>query len=429
MHRRIASLALVLIVGVAGFAQKSGKSQLSYKLLSIDVAGVRRNTPDEVIAASGLKLGQLVGEEDFKRASEKLGSTGLFTNLAFTYRYSQDGCKVEFQISENPDLVPIVFDNLVWFSDSDLISQLHARLPLFSGRLPVSGGLADDVVDALNALLSQKNISGKAEYIRGANLDGPVNSYIYSLKLHPVLIRNTEFPGATAEVLPGLQAAAKALTGQDFSRSKLEPQEKFNFLPVYLARGYLKASFSGAEVKIAQDGARTLVDVSLPSDSGKQYKVTAMQWQGNGVFPSEKLQELVHLKTGEPANAVQLQDDVEAVHELYGTKGYLFARVDPTPTLNDADSTVAYELNVTEGEQYRMGDLQLDGLPPDATAKMAAQWQMKKGEPYDKSYLQKFFNVMYRDVGLRKPYNVVPKESINQQDKTVSVALHFMPKT
>jgi multiple sugar transport system permease protein len=36
--------------------------------------------------------------------------------------------------------------------------------------------------------------------------------------------------------------------------------------------------------------------------------------------------------------------------------------------------------------------------------------------------------LMYRDVGLRAPMNVVPKQSINQQDKTVSVSLHFVPK-
>jgi hypothetical protein len=42
--------------------------------------------------------------------------------------------------------------------------------------------------------------------------------------------------------------------------------------------------------------------------------------------------------------------------------------------------------------------------------------------------MQRFFKIMYRDVGLRAPMNVVPKQSINQQDKTVSVSLRFMPK-
>jgi len=75
-----------------------------------------------------------------------------------------------------------------------------------------------------------------------------------------------------------------------------------------------------------------------------------------------------------------------------------------------------------------MGDLTIDGIPAQNADKMAEQWQLKKGQPYDKSYLQKFFKIMYHDVGLKVPYNVVPKESIDQDEKTVSVALHFVPK-
>jgi hypothetical protein len=60
---------------------------------------------------------------------------------------------------------------------------------------------------------------------------------------------------------------------------------------------------------------------------------------------------------------------------------------------------------------------------------MAAQWQMKKGAPFDNSYLGKFFELIYRDVGLQVPYQVIPKQSVNPQDRTVSVALQFVPKS
>jgi outer membrane protein assembly factor BamA len=422
------SLFLVFLLCVAVSGQKAGKAKLSYKLLSIRVTGASEFKEDQVISASGLKLGQYAGESDFQQAMRRLGNTGLFTNLTYSYHYSPDGCDVEFQIAENTELVPIVFDNFVWFSDDDLISQLHGQLPLFNGRLPVAGNLADQVVDSLNAILVLRKIAGKAQYVRAGKADGPVDSYIYKINFHPVLIRNVDFPGAEPTELPALNAAAKQLSGQEYLRTKMRPQKKFNLLPVYLARGYLKASISDAQAKVAEDGPRTLVDVSFSVVPGRQYKLAGIQWQGNAVFPAEKLQELVHLKAGEPANALQLNDDIEAVKKLYGTKGYLFARVDPAPEMDEEQATVKYQLIVTEGDLYRMGDLELDGLDPDASKKMAAQWQLKKGDPYDNSYLPRFFSIMYRDIGLRRPYNVVRKESVNQQDKTVSVALHFMPK-
>lgn len=424
MCRRVAPFLLLSLVCAAAAAQNSAKSKLSYKLMSIHVKGATQLTEDQIIAASGLKIGQIAGDNDFKQAMQKLGETGLFTDLEYSYHYSSEGCDLEFQITENSDLAPIAFDNFVWFSDDELIGLLRARLPLFSGRLPVNGNLADQVANSLNAILDQRKIPGKAQYLRAA--DGAVPPYVYWIAFHPVLVRNIDFPGASAAELPALQAVAKPLAGQPFSRAKIRPQE--TFAPVYLRLGYLKVNFGDAHANIAEDGPRTLVDVSFPVMPGRQYKLVGLNWHGNTVVPTEKLQQFVHAKSGDPANAVQLDEDIGAVRKLYGTKGYLFARVDPTPTMDDANSTVEYALNVTEGDQYRMGDLILDGLDADAMKRMTEQWQMRKGDPYDNSYLPRFFSITYRDVGLRRPYDVVRKESINQQDKTVSVALHFMPK-
>jgi outer membrane protein assembly factor BamA len=409
-------------------AQSAGKAKLSYKLLSIHVKGLDHFKDDQIITASGLKLGQFAGEDEFKQAAQKLGETGLFSNLTYSYQYSPAGCNLELQVAENDKLVPIVFDNFVWFSDEELVGLLHSRLPLFEGRLPLGGSLADQVSDSLNAILAERKISGQAEYLNVGRLNGPIDSYVYRVRLHPIVVRKTDFPGAAgAEILP-LQAAAEPLMGQDYLRTKMRPQEKLNFLPVYLARGYLKATFADAQAKVAEDGAQTLVDVSFPVTPGLQYTLTAIQWSGNAVFPADKLQELIHLKTGEPANAVQLNQDLDQIHNLYGTQGYLFAEVAPTPVMDDTHSAVSYQLNVSEGDLYRMGELQMDGLDPQASNKIAAQWQMKKGDAYDNSYLPRFFKTMYRDVGLHGSYNVVPKQSVNQQDKTVSVTLHFMPK-
>jgi outer membrane protein assembly factor BamA len=141
------------------------------------------------------------------------------------------------------------------------------------------------------------------------------------------------------------------------------------------------------------------------------------------------LRELVRLKQGEPANSVELADDLQQIRKLYGTKGYLFAQVEAAPSLDDSAATVAYQLNVAEGDMYRMGELSIDGVPQENAQKMLAQWQMKKGDAYDSSYPQRFFSLMYRDFGLHGSYAVVPKEKIDRQEKVVNMALHFVPKS
>lgn len=426
--RRLALLLSILLSTCLARGQNAGKTKVSYKLLSIHVKGLNHYRQEEVVSATGLQLGRDAQEQDFKQAVQMLGESGMFNEVAYSYEYSTSGCKLEIQVSENDKLVPILFDNFVWFSDEELLKLLHSRIPLFEGRLPLGGGMADEVSTALNAILAEKKISGESDYLRAGKMNGPIDSYIYRLNLHPVLVRNTEFPGAASAELPSLQTNAKPLAGQDYLRTKMRPQEKLNFLPVYLARGYLKAEFAEAEAKIAQDGPPTLVDVSFPVTPGIQYKLTNIEWAGNSVFRAQELQELVHLKTGEPANAVELDADLDAIHKLYGTKGYLEANVKAMPELNESNATVNYQLAVNEGAIYHMGELLIDGLNEDATKKMQLQWQMKKGDPYDDSYLSRFFKTMYHDIGLSRSFKVIPKATVNSEDKTVAVALHFVPK-
>lgn len=427
-RRRALPFSLLFLVSLAALGQNAGKPQVSYKLLSIHVKGLTHFKPEQVVSASGLQLGRNAQEQDFKQAAQMLGETGMFTDVAYSYEYSASGCNLEIQVSENDKLVPILFDNFVWFSDDELLSQLHSRIPLFEGHLPLGGGMADEVSTALNAILSEKKISGESTYLRAAAMNGPIDSYIYKVNLHPVLVRNIDFPGASPAELPALQQAAKQLAGQDYLRTKMRPQEKLNLLPVYLARGYLKAQFAEAQAKIASAGPPTLVDVSFPVTPGIQYTLTNIDWAGNSAFRAQELKELVHVKPGEPANAVQLDADLEAMRKLYGTKGYLEAQVKAMPQMDEGKATVNYQLAILEGPVYHMGDLVIDGLSPDATSKMERQWQLKKGDAYDESYLYRFFKTMYHDIGLSQSFKVIPKATVNPQDKTVAVALHFVPK-
>jgi len=396
--------------------------------MSVHVKGLERIQESDVVRASGLQLGQNATEREFQQVVQKLGDTGLFTAVAYTYHYTAVGADLELQVRESPKLVPVRFDNFVWFSDEELLSWLRSRVPLFDGKLPLNGSLDDQVADALNSILAEHKISGHAEGLQHGPLNAPTSCYTYAVKFHPVIVRNVEFPGAGPADVSALQAAAKPILGQEYLRSAIRPRQELDLLPVYLARGYLKAQFAESKAKIVDDGPRTLVDVSFPVTPGLQYRTTRVQWTGTSAFPAEKLQSMIHLPPGQPANAVQLRNDLDAMKKLYATKGYLTASVTPRPLMDDAAATVAYNLEVFEGDVFHMGELQTDGINQSAATRLEAQWQMKKGDVFDDSYLHRFFEVLYHDFGLSHSYSVVPKQTVDRQQKTVNITLHFVPK-
>jgi outer membrane protein insertion porin family len=401
-------------------------SPSAFKLVSIEVTGSKRYPPAEIIAASGLQIGQTVSEADFKVASQHLGDTGAFRDIAYSFEYSPDGTKLELQLTDSDQFVPARFDNFVWQSDKELLKQLQERVPLFQGQLPVAGNLADQVSDALQALLIEHKINGRADYLRFAHGDGPIEAFDFSVSGPNIRIGNVEFTGAGPSELPLLQAAARKVQGGDYLRSVLRVRQDKDLLPVYLARGYLKAAFDDAQAKVVQQSPdETVVDVTFPVHPGFQYKLTNVQWTGNTVFPAGQLEALIHLRASEPPDAIQLANDLEAVRSLYGTRGYMAASVEPVPQMDDSQATVSYQLQVREGDLYHMGELEIQGLDTRTANRLEGNWQLRQGEPFDASYPDRFAKESLKVLSLQGEWNVSIHATPNEKDKTVDVTVRF----
>jgi len=401
----------------------------AFKLISIRTTGTKRYKSEEIIAATGLQLGQTVSEDDFKRAARLLGETGAFSDVLYSFQYSTEGTKLELQVQDAERFVPVRFDNLVWFSDQELLDQLRAQVPLFQGQIPIAGDLADQVSNALQALLITRNLQGRADYLRAVHEDGPIEAFVFTVTGPQIHIRNIAFAGAGPSELPLLEAAARKVQGADFSRSILRTQEDKNLLPVYLEHGYLKAAFGDAQAKVVQDSPQeTTVDVTFPVDPGRQYKLTALDLTGNKSFPTDTLRPLIHAQLNQPANAVQIETDIAAMKKLYGTRGYMAASIQPKPEMDDANSTVKCLLQIHEDDVYAMGDLEIRGLDSRTTARLQDDWKLRGGDPYDSSYAKRFLDQADKEISLMGDWNASVRESLNHEEKTVDVTLRFDPK-
>jgi outer membrane protein assembly factor BamA len=206
-------------------------------------------------------------------------------------------------------------------------------------------------------------------------------------------------------------------------------QAEKNFLPVFLARGYLKAAVATPQSKVVEETPEgTLIDVTFPITPGILYKVSGVQLSGNkDVFPVEKLRELLHLQPGQPANAVQADQDVDALKKLYGTRGYMGVKIRVMPEMNDLDSTVRYALQFQEGSIYKMGDLEVRGLDSKATDRMLAAWRLLAGETYNSDYPRQFLDSISGQYPADQ-WKITVHETPEDQDKTVDVSLHFDPR-
>ena len=429
--------ALILLLLLASYTSLTGQTRkrsaakavpANFKLQSVKVAGSRRYKPEDVVAATGLQMEQPVADDDFKRATQRLGETGAFSNVAYTYEYSGPEATLELQVTDADQFVPARFDNFVWLPEQELRARLHRLTPLFNGELPLSGNLPDQVSDDLQAFLTENNLAGRVTYLKAGIENGPVEAIVFSVSDVDVRIREVAFSGAGEGELPALQTAAERLEGEEFSRAALEELVEKYLLPVYRSRGYLKATISDPQTKVGQsDVKQTEVNVTFRVDPGRQYQLADIQLVGAKVIPAENLREQIRLQAGKPANAVRLEKDLAAIVKLYGTHGYMAASIHPTPVLDDAAATVSYRITVQEGEQYHMGDLDIRGLDSRSTDRLQLKWKLHPGDAYDSSYAGQFAEEARSQ--LAGEWDVTVHETPDAKEKTVDVTLRFDRKS
>lgn len=442
-------LAIALSVLVAGSSPVAAEAQAqtsstsspmpasAYKLIAVNVTGSKRYTSQEVAAASGLPVGTIAHEEDFKKAARQLGESGAFAKVAYTFTYSVAGTKLEFQVSDAAQFVPVRFTDFVWFTDEDLRRKLHQRIPLYDGTLPMSGRMTGEVSDVLQAMLVENGIPGVVEYHPVNGADGHAAAIEYNVAGISIRIHQVEFVGAGAAELPLLQAAAQKLIDREYSRAYMANFIEHGILPIFHDRGYLTASCARGDPKVVKvpppelyenRQPPTFVQVTFLITPGTQYKLTGWQWSGNKEISTSELQPFIHGKTGEAASTLKLEDDLRAVQALYGSRGYVTATIKADAEFEDVAGTVAYQLIVTEGAVYHMGDLEFRGIDNNLTARLRSAWKLHPGDVYDASYLEAFLPLARKLLPATMDWEVTPHVTALVRDKTVDVDLQYTAK-
>jgi outer membrane protein assembly factor BamA len=430
---------LLLSVGAAQKQSTSGKvsSVAAYKLIALKVTGTARYTDKEILAASGLQIGQNAADGDFKEAVRRLGDSGLFSDVVYSYSSSSAGTRLELQLADTDKskLVPAHFENFVWFTDDELRTALQRHVPLFKQLLPLAGNLPDRVSEALQAILTEKQFPGRVDFLRNEDeLSGALSAIVYRVEEVSIRIRGVEFPGASPEQTALLTTAARRLTGAEYGRTSLAAVAKFDLLPVYLQRGYLKAAFGPPDARVvpqpspatdAQGPAELQVDAIVPVKPGKVYSTSSVDWKGNSVIATAEVAPLLHLPPGHPADAVRLLRDIESVSKLYRSRGYMTVQIKSDAQFDNEKSTVHYDLNVVEGDLYRMGELEILGLDTQAKARMLEAWTLREGQPYNADYPEKFRDYTRQLVPRGVQWAVSIHATPDAKDKTVDVEIRF----
>jgi outer membrane protein assembly factor BamA len=400
------------------------------RLDSVLVAGSMRFTSEQIVAAIGLQPGATVGREELQGAADKLAALGLFSNIQYRFSTVANGVKVTYQVSDVPAL-PVTFDNFPWFTDEELAAGIKSSGILFDGGAPTKGTILDAMSGALEKLLDAHNVHARVSHEVIAQPFNNQSVQEFRVENTDLTIQKIDFSDPLAQNDRVVQERLPDLIGKPYSRSRVELFEFEQLRPVYLTHAYLKVQFGQPQAHFAANPTNQLsgqLIVAVPIDVGVPYLWGGVQWKGNDSVPAQELNKFSALLPGDPADGNKIQSIWETARAAYAQLGFLDAALNPVPTFNDQTKRVKYEVEVTEGLQYRMGKLVLTGLSMEGERRLKKAWSIAPGAVFDKSVYDDFVSTGIKAafVGLPVHYDKIGRFlQLDPQNAKVDVLLDF----
>jgi outer membrane protein insertion porin family len=390
---RLGFLLLLMASAVpAGAPAQTPAKTDTARLVSLEVTGSQRFTSSDIAKVVPLQIGAATTKDDLQEAADRLAQLGLFATVQYRFTSVESGLKVEYQVTDTP-AVPASFDNFPWFTDDELDAAVKTSVVLFDGNAPEGGAILDGISKALETLIATRgvhapvshtlvNVPGSEQRIQLFRIEGPV-----------LKIQSVQFSDDLAKNDRAIQQSLANLLGKPFSRRTFDLFEYEQVRPVYLTHAFLGVKFGRPLPRFAGNPNQPLPDtvvVLAPINPGPVYVWGGADWMGNRAIPTDELAKLIELKPGETADGIKLEKTWQHIRDAYGRRGYLDLIVNPVPLFDDNSARVSYSVSITEGPQYRMGNLVLTGLSYEGEKRIRAAWKIPTGAVFDKEFYEEF---------------------------------------
>lgn len=339
----------------------------------------------EVMRLLELSPGQPVTRAEINAAMQRLGDSGLFTEVRYTV--DANALVVIVKLAPGSQPLPVRFSNFVWWKPGELEPLVEARVPQFHGKLTLTGPLTDQVEAALAGLLEDKGISG-AHVTARLSAPGPAGSA--SNTDAAAIALTVEQPQLTlgkiqvTGIAPGLgrliEAALAHLTSDEFDTLITPGSIVASVTEMHRNAGYLdvsvKAPFFSEPYKQTVGYA---LDASVMVYPGALYRISVIRFDG---IPSPLQLEVAKasgINVGDAAGARSLRLAQAATARVIEDHGWLEATANAVIQKDGSAHTVTYRITVVPGAMYTFAGVNIGALSPAQQALFLHAFHMKPG--------------------------------------------------
>ena len=267
-------------------------------------------TDAQLIASSGMKVGQPFTVDDLQKAAQAMIDSGAFEQLEPTLEGPFKAITVTFKLKPvaKEKFLPATFENFVWFTPTELSEGLHKRVPLYANGIPEAGNLNEQIRKALLEMLGEKGVPNAeitaVEQEPSAAL--PTSAWSYSVTKPAVMLAGVSLSGVSAEMSPKVNEYLRTVVGKPYQQGHGGDTDDV-ILGIYRDEGYLDAKVDNLQ-RVPTKSPSGDLDIKLTGTvlPGEVYHVKSIEWNGTPELSSAEFAKQNPFHAGDVAARKQL---------------------------------------------------------------------------------------------------------------------------
>ncbi len=395
------------------YGQGIGIAQESAQLIkAIKIQGNKRIEAPAIRGRISLKEGGPFIAEKIREQIRAVYQMGYFEDVRVETEPVAGGVAVIFVVTEKPFVTEILYDGNDNIKDEKLTEKLTVRPQSFLDQQQIK-----DSVERLRLLYEDEGYFSARLVPVIKSLDGERKSLTFFIKEGSrARIKVVAFEGAKA--VPEKKLKKTLVTREYFwltswyDDSGIYKKDELandveRLRQAYLDEGYLTVQVGTPSVELSPD--KKWFTVRFPVVEGPQYAFSKISYQGQTIFSEVELRAGSKLTPGGVVKMAEVRDDLTRVTDLYGTKGYAFADVNPQILPDPNSKTAAVTFEVKEEALVRVRHINIAGNDKTRDKVIRRELRVNEAELIDTAAMKRSYERL-KNMNYFETVEIIPKQ-------------------
>jgi len=159
----------------------------------------------------------------------------------------------------------------------------------------------------------------------------------------------------------------------------------------------------------------------------QEYRLGEIKVSGAKVLAADLIRSSLKLDSGKVFNESRLRYDIAMLREDYASLGYMRFAAEPVPDFDEQRKVVNLTVNIDEGSQYIVGEIEVTGAKVLAANLIRSSLKLASGDVFNESRLKQGFNELKTLYGNLGYVNFIPLPvfGFDEQRKAVNLTVNI----